>query len=84
MLNDIGVIVKSLVNISKDLREDELILSDLCVFIAGQLINKYKPEIQQSRVHGEGGPYESKVKNEIQEAIKQIRKDEVINVEQTS
>ncbi len=66
--------VRSLSNISKDLKElDQLILSDMCLFIANNLLQVYrKPEMPIGQVHG-NAPHNTDIKNEILNVVKEVK-----------
>ena len=66
--------VRSLSNISKDLKElDQDILSEMCLFIANGILQVHrKPEIPIGQVHG-NAPHDTNIKNEILNVVKQVK-----------
>ena len=73
------VCTKSLINIAKDLESINMpVMSGLCLFIAKTLSDRGDPQAKAVHTHETGGQrVHETVKAEIQEAIRQVKDDEM-------
>ena len=65
----------SLVNISQDLKESHPVISSICETLAKSLAGEIK-EYPECRVHSVNNYHNSKVDEEIDAIVKEIKKDE--------